>query len=404
MKIGLNSLARTCCLASKAVLLLGMAYPERVDAATYVAFDTVLGVFYAEMFDEPGQAPLTVDNFLDYSNSGAYDRSIIHRSDRSVSFNSAGDLVYRPFVIQGGEVAIDDEGDLFSIPSNDPVMNEPGISNLRGTIALARVGGMVNSGTNNWFINLSDNTFLDSVDEGFTVFGEVLGDGMEIVDAISELPTLPLNNSFGDPIFTTVPFRGDLNSGVTEDNFVVINQVIEVDLRPGDYNRDGKVNIADYTIWRDSLGSTTNLAADGNANNVVDTADFAVWKDHFGLTPTPVFNSQLLSAKIPEPSALTTLAVVIALGSFCRWLAGVRLKSPPAQKKRASNEPDTRRPDATVRGKSTAAPIFIRGPAGQKGWVGLAIMRANQRLTINAPAVPNPWSNWAALRRLLGAT
>ena len=52
----------------------------------------------------------------------------------------------------------------------------------------------------------------------------------------------------------------------------------------GDYNLDGTVNAADYTVWRDTLGSTTSLAADGNGNNAIDTGDYGVWKQNFGRT------------------------------------------------------------------------------------------------------------------------
>lgn len=51
---------------------------------------------------------------------------------------------------------------------------------------------------------------------------------------------------------------------------------------PGDYNNDGTVNLADYTVWRSNVGSTSHLAADGNHNGVVDTDDYSVWKDNFG--------------------------------------------------------------------------------------------------------------------------
>ena len=47
----------------------------------------------------------------------------------------------------------------------------------------------------------------------------------------------------------------------------------------GDYNRDGTVDAADYPVWRNPLGSTTDLAADGNENGIVDEADYEVWKD-----------------------------------------------------------------------------------------------------------------------------
>jgi cyclophilin family peptidyl-prolyl cis-trans isomerase len=69
-------------------------------------------------------------------------------------------------------------------------VNEPGESNLTGTIAMARVGGQVNSATSEFFINLSDNTGLDTVDEGFTVFGAVVSEDMPVVEAVAALPRL----------------------------------------------------------------------------------------------------------------------------------------------------------------------------------------------------------------------
>lgn len=50
----------------------------------------------------------------------------------------------------------------------------------------------------------------------------------------------------------------------------------------GDYNYDGSVDAADFTVWRDTLGSLIVLNADGNANGIVDTADFLVWQNNFG--------------------------------------------------------------------------------------------------------------------------
>src|SRR5262249_54914134 len=53
---------------------------------------------------------------------------------------------------------------------------------------------------------------------------------------------------------------------------------------PGDYNFDGVVDAADYTVWADTKGSTTDLRADGTASGVVDQADYDFWKAHFGMT------------------------------------------------------------------------------------------------------------------------
>ena len=116
----------------------------------------------------PDDAPCTVNNFLNYIDAGAYDDSIVHRSVPN-------------FVIQGG--GFTHNGVAFAdVPTDPAVVNEPGVSNLRGTIAMARSSG-VNSATSQWFINLEDNLFLDTSNEGFTVFGNVVS-GMPVVDAI----------------------------------------------------------------------------------------------------------------------------------------------------------------------------------------------------------------------------
>jgi hypothetical protein len=52
----------------------------------------------------------------------------------------------------------------------------------------------------------------------------------------------------------------------------------------GDYNQNGVVDAADYSVWRDTLGSTSDLRADGSGNGIIDVTDYAVWKTHFGQT------------------------------------------------------------------------------------------------------------------------
>jgi serralysin len=80
----------------------------------------------------------------------------------------------------------------------------------------------------------------------------------------------------------------------------------------GDYNLDGVVDAADYTVWRDLLGkSGSNLAADGNGDGTVNAADFAIWKNHFGTTSGS--GSFVSTGAVPEPTAamLWLLAAVL---------------------------------------------------------------------------------------------
>ena len=74
----------------------------------------------------------------------------------------------------------------------------------------------------------------------------------------------------------------------------------------GDYNSDGIVNSADYSVWLGSLGQTgTGLAADGNNNNIIDQADYDVWKTNFGSSTA---DSTTFSASIPEPTSVLLLS------------------------------------------------------------------------------------------------
>jgi hypothetical protein len=52
----------------------------------------------------------------------------------------------------------------------------------------------------------------------------------------------------------------------------------------GDFNNDGRVDAADYDVWKSHFGSTTHLAADANGNGIVDAADYTIWRDHFSPT------------------------------------------------------------------------------------------------------------------------
>lgn len=134
--------------------------------------------------------PLTVINFLDnYVNSPAannYDGSVFHRSVPG-------------FIVQGGAFKVQSAPNNFSvIPTAPALTNEPGISNLRGTVAMAKLGGNPNSATNQFFVNLNDNSSnLDFQNGGFTAFARVANGGMAVADAIAGLPTGTFNVNLG---------------------------------------------------------------------------------------------------------------------------------------------------------------------------------------------------------------
>jgi hypothetical protein len=88
----------------------------------------------------------------------------------------------------------------------------------------------------------------------------------------------------------------------------------------GDYNGDGEVDAADYTVWRNSLGSTTQLAANGDdtgmSQGVIDDADYLVWKNNYGEGATG--DLPIGRAAVPEPATLVGALGCLALAAYRR--------------------------------------------------------------------------------------
>jgi cyclophilin family peptidyl-prolyl cis-trans isomerase len=179
--------------------------------ATMVRVDTVLGPIDIELFD--AGAPLTVANFLNYVNAGAYSSSFIHRSIPG-------------FVIQGGGYSwVTATSSVAAIPAGPPVVNEfsPTRPNVRGTVAMAKLPEQPNSATTGWFINLANNSDLDTQNGGFTVFGRVTPVSMPTVDAIAALQRV----NAGSP-FNTLPVISRPASGPLLQEHLVMVRTISV--------------------------------------------------------------------------------------------------------------------------------------------------------------------------------
>ncbi len=178
--------------------LLSLSLSQQSMAQT-VTFETVLGSFDVELLDD--LVPGTVENFLNYVERGDYDGTFFHRSVPG-------------FVIQGGGFYYDAETNTApEIRADPPITNEFRVSNTRGTVAMAKLGDDPNSATNQWFINLADNSsILNTQNGGFTVFGRVLGDGMDVVDEIAALPRFNLGGAFSET--PLINFQGSLSDDV----------------------------------------------------------------------------------------------------------------------------------------------------------------------------------------------
>lgn len=156
------------------------AAPKRA----FVRMETSKGDIWLELNAE--KAPITVENFLQYVEDEFYDGTIFHR-------------VIPSFMIQGGGFT----DRMVQKATRDSIKNEweNGLKNVRGSIAMARLGGQADSATSQFFINVADNPALDQARDGaaYAVFGKVVA-GMDIVDKIRQVATHTVNRHQNVPV------------------------------------------------------------------------------------------------------------------------------------------------------------------------------------------------------------
>ncbi len=164
---------------------LGAVEQAALQQHPQIEIETSRGSFVVELY--PEKAPRTVENFMQYVNSGFYAGTVFHRA-------------VQRFLVQGGGLT----EALEAKPTLPPIPNESanGLSNMRGTVAMAR-GGAADSATSQFFINLADNRFLNFYRpeaglEGYTVFGRVIR-GLDVLLAISNGATTTIGK------FSNVP-------------------------------------------------------------------------------------------------------------------------------------------------------------------------------------------------------
>jgi len=148
---------------------------EKGTTAVKVKLTTNMGAITLDLNAE--KAPLSVENFVKYVESGHYNGTIFHR-------------VIGNFMIQGGGF----DKNMNQKPTNAPIKNEAtnGLKNDNYTIAMARTN-VVDSATAQFFINVKDNDFLNHAgpaNYGYAVFGKVV-EGMDVVDKIKAVKTGP---------------------------------------------------------------------------------------------------------------------------------------------------------------------------------------------------------------------
>jgi cyclophilin family peptidyl-prolyl cis-trans isomerase len=184
------------------LLLLGLLQQKPTPAPTVqpapgnpvVVIDTSAGPITIELFKD--QAPVSVENFLQYVKDGFYEGTIWHR-------------VVPGYVIQGGGYS----PQLAEKPTRPPIQNEAtnGLSNRKGTVAMARTRA-ARSATSQFFINLADNPGLDHRgfapdDFGYAVFGRVI-DGWVAIDKIAAAKTTTTKDGMDNVPETPILIKG----------------------------------------------------------------------------------------------------------------------------------------------------------------------------------------------------
>jgi cyclophilin family peptidyl-prolyl cis-trans isomerase len=329
-------------------LITAFTISSLASGGTLLRMQTDLGGVDIELFDTA--TPLTVENFLFYVNGGldgqGYDGTFIHRraklDDAGVSVLQMGGSIFNP-----ANGAFTNNDGINHIPVKEAVVNEPGISNLRGTFAMAKVAGQPDSARAEFFFNLIDNTILDTLESGFTVFGEVLGDGMEVIDAIADLerckdigfnlpspcnafPQVPLVAIEADngAIFTTPVVQKNLvnlvNIGIDTDGDGVIDRVEDAAPNNGDMNNDAvadgvQTNTASFqTISGDYISielpqgsdlSSTDVLGQTFALTTVDPFDannelagLTILQGFFATKISGIFNGDAITLTLALPA------------------------------------------------------------------------------------------------------
>jgi peptidyl-prolyl cis-trans isomerase A (cyclophilin A) len=228
--------------------------------------------YKVQLYDSQVQA--TVTNFLQYVNAGSYNSTIIHRNAQTQPVDG------QTFAVQGGGFSpqINSSGNwtyyYYSVVTNAPIKLEAQLSNVRGTIAMARTDA-ADSATSQWFINVTDNLFLDHSqgNPGYAVFGRVVGEGMNLVDAIASLPAYTFGSPFGE-----LPLAGyDGVSTVKGSNFIYVTSaavVPTVQWKGG--SSSGATNWALAANWSsgsagpNDAGVNLVVGSQASANNVID--------------------------------------------------------------------------------------------------------------------------------------
>jgi cyclophilin family peptidyl-prolyl cis-trans isomerase len=256
-----------------------------------VVLETNLGEIPMEMFEN--NAPGTVDNFLTYVEDNDYINSIFHRLVpgfvlQGGGFRSSAAQICAAATCTPNDV---DPGLFDAVPTDPPIVNEFDLSNLRGTVAMAKTAVSPDTATSQFFVNLDDGNAgppasLDTQNGGFTVFAKVTD--MTVVDEIAALGTINLSSLFpGSPLSAigAAPIDGNQIARVEQiSGTAVIHGTVFLDINGDSLKQANEGGIADRTVYidanndgmRDSREAATMTNASGEYHFRVDPGEHTI--------------------------------------------------------------------------------------------------------------------------------
>lgn len=241
--------------SSQAIDTLAPVAPKLVTSSAFnylinpqITMQTSLGTVVIEL--SPKQAPITVANMLAYVDAGFYDNTLFHQ-------------VIPSFVLQGGSYV---SGLDYKPPVYGPITLESnnGLANVRGSIGMVH-GSTANSATNEFFINLADNSSLNyssSTSPGYAVFGHIVS-GLAVIDSIAQVPTTTTSPTY---VPLTEVSINSIRQTVAGSSLSNVNSLQLSDLEAGaswSYSLDGG------TTWHAGTGSSLILPDGSYAANAI---------------------------------------------------------------------------------------------------------------------------------------
>ena len=219
--------------------------------------------------------------------------TLVSEASLSVGSDAVGDQVVEADETDFVSIANSGDTDVFSFTIDTPLLLDAVLTPLGGEFYQAVEGGAESYFDAN---SRNDLEFIIYGTDGTTVLATADDTSAGSAEEVSALELTEAGTYY-------VSITGSTSSVQLYELMLTAEAMF---VESGDFNGDGLVDLADYVIWRNSLGLTgTDLAADANGDSVVDSLDYVVWKEQFGSSST--VGSLTSATAVPEPGSAVTL-------------------------------------------------------------------------------------------------